>query len=141
MCGGGFAARRKANGPQWGREGAYGCGGRGRAAEGVHSNSSALSFGASTNQTDPGLPTERSLRQGPRFPTPPPQLWVLLVAQIVKNQPARQESCFGRSPRGGNGNQRLYSCLGNPMDAGIWRVTRSQTVGHSLATKQQEIFC
>ena len=51
-----------------------------------------LSFGASTNQTDPGLPTERSLRLGPRFPARPPQLWAWLVAQIVKNLSARQET-------------------------------------------------
>ena len=34
----------------------------------------------------------RSLRLGPRFPTPPPELWASLVAQIVKNPPVRQES-------------------------------------------------
>ena len=30
---------------------------------------------------------------------------------------------LGRSPRGGNGNPSLYSCLGNPMDRGDWRAT------------------
>ena len=49
-------------------------------------------FGAPTNQTDPGLPTESSLRLGPPFPAPPPQLWASLMAQIVKNPPARQET-------------------------------------------------
>ena len=29
----------------------------------------------------------------------------------------------GRSPGEGNGSPLLYSCLGNPMDRGIWRVT------------------
>ena len=29
----------------------------------------------------------------------------------------------GRSPRGGNGNQLQYSCLGNPMDRGTWWAT------------------
>ena len=38
----------------------------------------------------------------------------------------------GRSSGEGNGNPRLYSCLGNPMDRGAWRatvrgVTKSQT--------------
>ena len=38
----------------------------------------------------------------------------------------------GRSPREGNGNPLQYSCLGNPMDRGIWqatlhRVAQSQT--------------
>ena len=29
----------------------------------------------------------------------------------------------GRSPGEGNGNPLQYSCLGNPMDRGAWRVT------------------
>ena len=29
----------------------------------------------------------------------------------------------GRSPGEGNGNPRLYSCLGNPMDRGAWWAT------------------
>ena len=29
----------------------------------------------------------------------------------------------GRSPGGGNGNPLQYSCLGNPMDRGVWWVT------------------
>ena len=28
---------------------------------------------------------------------------------------------LGRSPGGGNGNPLRYSCLGNPMDRGVWR--------------------
>jgi len=28
-----------------------------------------------------------------------------------------------RSPGGGNGNPLQYSCLGNPMERGAWRVT------------------
>ena len=27
---------------------------------------------------------------------------------------------LGRSPGGGNGNTFQYSCLGNPMDRGVW---------------------
>ena len=27
---------------------------------------------------------------------------------------------LGRSPGGGNGNLLQYSCLGNPMDRGVW---------------------
>ena len=30
---------------------------------------------------------------------------------------------LGRSPREGNGTPLQYSCLGNPMDGGAWRVT------------------
>ena len=29
----------------------------------------------------------------------------------------------GRSPGGGRGNPRQYSCLGNPMDRGAWWAT------------------
>ena len=29
----------------------------------------------------------------------------------------------GRSPGGGHGNPRQYSCLVNPMDRGAWRAT------------------
>ena len=28
---------------------------------------------------------------------------------------------LGRSPEGGNGNPLQYSCLGNPMDRGVWQ--------------------
>ena len=50
---------------------------------------------------------------------------------MVKNPPdnARDVKDSGsipgleRSPRGGNGNPLQYSCLGNPMDRGAWRVT------------------
>ena len=47
---------------------------------------------------------------------------------------------LGRSSRVGNGNPPQYSCLGNPMDRGVWRATTrgSQRVGHDLATKQQK---
>ena len=37
-----------------------------------------------------------------------------------------------RSPGEGNGNTFRYSCLGNPMDAGAWWVTTSQTVEETL---------
>ena len=33
----------------------------------------------------------------------------------------------GRSPGGGNDNPPQYSCLGNPMDSGVW-----QRIGHDL---------
>ena len=29
----------------------------------------------------------------------------------------------GRSPREGNSNPVQYSCLGNPMDRGVWQAT------------------
>ena len=53
------------------------------------------------------------------------------VAVVVKNLPANagdagDESSLpgsGRSPRGGNGNPLLYSCLENSMDRGVWWAT------------------
>ena len=50
---------------------------------------------------------------------------------MVKNPPAnsedvRDESSIpgsGRSPGEGNGNPLQYSCLGNPMDRGVWQAT------------------
>ena len=46
---------------------------------------------------------------------------------------------LGRSPGGGNGNALQYSCLGNPMDRGFWRVTGPQgcRVRHDLATEHE----
>ena len=48
---------------------------------------------------------------------------------------------WGRSPGEGNGNPPQYSCLGNPMDRGVWRATTrgSQRVGHDLVTKQKKL--
>ena len=44
---------------------------------------------------------------------------------------------LGRSPRGGNGNSLLDSCLRNPMDRGAWQaMVRGVTrVGQDLVTK------
>ena len=48
------------------------------------------------------------------------------MAQLVKTPPANTGDTgeassipgLGRSPGGGNGNPRQYSCRGNPMDRG-----------------------
>ena len=47
---------------------------------------------------------------------------------VVKNLPANAAAgCsipgLGRSPGGGDGNLLQYSCLGNPMNRGIWWAT------------------
>jgi len=46
---------------------------------------------------------------------------------------------LGSSPGEGNGNPLQYSCLGNPMDRGVWdsksTVLEVARVGHDLATK------
>ena len=49
-----------------------------------------------------------------------------LVAQVVKNLPAMQETRvwspgLGRSPGEGNGNPLQYSCLESSTDIGAWR--------------------
>ena len=48
-----------------------------------------------------------------------------MVAQLVKNLPAMQETRgsipgLGRSPGEGNGNPLQSSCLENPMDSGAY---------------------
>ena len=42
-----------------------------------------------------------------------------------------------RSPGEGNGNLFQYSCLGNPIDRGVWRATVHgvNRIGHNLETK------
>ena len=46
--------------------------------------------------------------------------WV--VAQLVENQPAMQETTCRFKPAGeGNGNPLQYSCQGNPMGRGAWQ--------------------
>jgi len=47
---------------------------------------------------------------------------------VVKNPPAKVKDVglipgSGRSPGKGNGNRLQYSCLGSPMDRGVWQVT------------------
>ena len=70
----------------------------------------------------------------PHGPAPPSALVLSLVAQPVKNLPARQKTTCstrdlgsilgsGRPPGEGNGNSVQYSCLGNPTDRGAWQVT------------------
>ena len=49
---------------------------------------------------------------------------------------------LGRSPRGGNGNQLQYSCLGNPMGRGAWwatvyRVTKESDMTSQLNNKSE----
>ena len=65
-----------------------------------------------------------------------------LVAQLVKNPPAMQETAYnagdpgltlgsGRSSGEGNGNPFQYFCLGNPMDREAWWV-----IVHGVAKSQ-----
>ena len=53
------------------------------------------------------------------------------VALVLKNPPANAGDArdvtsipgLGRSPGIGNGNPLQYSCLGNPIDRGVWQAT------------------
>ena len=52
-------------------------------------------------------------------------IWASLVAQMVKNLPAMQETWIrfpglGRCPGEGNGYPLQYFCLENSMDRGAW---------------------
>ena len=48
----------------------------------------------------------------------------------------------GRSLGVGNGNPIQYSCLENPMNRRVWQdiVHRTQGLGHTLATQQQQMY-
>ena len=65
----------------------------------------------------------------PTLPTWEPHLFLTsLVAQLVKNPPAMQETQvrslgWEDPPGGGNGNPLQYSHLGNTMDRGTWWAT------------------
>jgi len=45
----------------------------------------------------------------------------------------------GQSAEEGNGNPLQYSCLGNPMDRGVWRAAAYGVA--SLATEKQQQMC
>ena len=63
---------------------------------------------------------------------------------VVKNSLARAGDTrnvgsipgLGRSPGGGNGNPLHYSCLGNPMDRGVWRAIVHGVAKDSDMTQQ-----
>ena len=47
-----------------------------------------------------------------------------LLANVGGAEDAGLIPVSGRSPRVGNSNPLQYSCLGNPMDRGVWQATR-----------------
>jgi len=57
--------------------------------------------------------------------------WASLVAQLVKNQLALQETWVGKIPGEGNGYPLQYSGLENPIDCIVHGVAR---VGHNRVT-------
>ena len=73
-------------------------------------------------------------------------IWASLVAQMVKNLPAVQETWVrfpgsGRLPGGGNGYPFKYSCLENSMYKGAWQGSNSwgHRVGHDCETNTQTV--
>ena len=79
----------------------------------------------------------RKRHSAPRIPKDHSENKASLVAQMMKNLPAKAGDpgsiCgLGRSPGEGNGNQLQYSCLENPMARGAWwaivhRMAKSKT--------------
>ena len=60
--------------------------------------------------------------------TAPAIRWGFPADSVVKNPPANAGDTgsipgLQRSPGEENGNSLHYSCLGNPMDRGVWRAT------------------
>ena len=60
-----------------------------------------------------------------------------LIAQLLKNWPAKQETLVQSQVRKIHGNPLQYSCLENPMDRGAWQATVHGVtrVRHNLVTK------
>ena len=58
-------------------------------------------------------------------------IWTSHMGPVVRNPPVNAGDVrdvgsvpgSGRSPGEGNGNPLQYSCLENPLDRGVWRVT------------------
>ena len=70
----------------------------------------------------------RKHHSAPRIPKDHSENEASLVAQMMKNLPAKAGDpgsiCgLGRSPGEGSGNQLQYSCLGNPTDGEAWWAT------------------
>ena len=87
---------------------------------------------SSCNAGDPSsIPgSQRSAREGIGYPLQ--YRWASLVAQLVKNLPAMQETwvwslVLGRSPGEGQGYPLQYSGLKNSMDCIVLGVTKSRT--------------
>ena len=46
-----------------------------------------------------------------------------------------------RSPGKGNGNPLQYSCLGNPMDRGVWQATVRRVIKSQTHLSDKETTC
>ena len=71
-------------------------------------------------------------------------LYLIMVAQLVKNTPANTGDAgdsgsilgFGRAPGNGSSNPLQYSCLGNSMDRRDWL-----TMVHGVTKSQTQLSC
>ena len=61
----------------------------------------------------------------------------LLVKNLLQCRRPSSVAAWGRVPREGNVNPLQCSCLGNPLDRGVWRATVHWVarVRHNLVTK------
>ena len=91
------------------------------------------------NAGDPGsIPgSGRSAGEGIGYPLQ--YSWASLVAQMVENLPATQETLvqslgWEHPPGDGNDNPLQYSCLENPMDREVWWATV-----HGVAKSQTQL--
>ena len=82
------------------------------------------------NARDPGLSPGSGKSCGEGIGYPLQYSWASLVAQLVKNLPAMQETwvgSLGRSPGEGKSYLFHYFGLENSMDSIVHRVSKSQT--------------
>ena len=91
------------------------------------------------NEGDPGSIPGSGRSPGEGIGYPLQYSWVSLVAQLVKNLPAMQETWVGSlgwkdSPGGGHGNPLQYSCLENSMNRGSWWATVPRVAKESDTT-------
>ena len=100
--------------------------------------SSSVGKESTCNAGDPGLIPGSGRSAGEGIVYPLQYSWASLVAQLVKNPPAMQETWVrslgwedplekGTSPGEGNGYPLQYSGLENSMDCIVHEVTKSQT--------------
>ena len=66
-------------------------------------------------------------------------MWGFPGGSAIKNPPANVKDGglilgSGRSPEEGDGNPLQYSCLGNPIDRGVWQATVHRATEESDTT-------
>ena len=94
---------------------------------------SSVDIESACNAGDPGSIPGSGRSPGEGIGYPLQYSWASLVAQLVKNPPAMQETWFqslglGRSPGEGKGYPLQYSGLENSMDCLVHGVTKSWTL-------------